>query len=63
MILAMRLKKIREQAGLTQTELAKAVNISGPYVSLIEAGKRVPTLAVIEKWAETCGKKVSVSFL
>lgn len=62
MTLGARLKILREEAGLTQVEVARAVGISGPYASLIEAGKRVPTMRVIEKWAETCGKKVSITF-
>ena len=37
------LKKTRKKKGLTQAELAKAVNISQPMISQYEAAIRVPS--------------------
>ncbi|NLT94826.1 MAG: helix-turn-helix transcriptional regulator [Clostridia bacterium] len=37
-----RLKQIRNQKGITQEELAKAVGITRPYLSDIERGVKTP---------------------
>lgn len=37
------LKKIREEKGLTQAELAKAVNVSQPMIAQYETEIRVPS--------------------
>ncbi len=37
------LKKMREEKGLTQAELAKAVNISQPMIAQYETEIRVPS--------------------
>lgn len=36
----------RQRLGLTQEELAKAIDVSPPYVSLLESGKRRPSTKV-----------------
>lgn len=36
------LKSFRERAGLKQSELAEKVGVTGPYISLLESGKRPP---------------------
>lgn len=38
------LRDCRKQAGTSQSDLAEAVNLSSKYVTLVEGGKRVPTL-------------------
>ena len=43
------LKKMREQAGLTQEQLAKAVGITQAHVAKIESEKVNPTLSTINK--------------
>lgn len=45
-------KKIRQQRGLSQSELAAAVDMSVSYLSLIETAKRTPNLEVVEKIAK-----------
>jgi len=39
---AQMLRASREKAGLKQSELAEKVGVTGPYVSLLESGKRPP---------------------
>jgi phage repressor protein C with HTH and peptisase S24 domain len=36
------LREHRERAGIRQTELAEKVGVTGPYISLLESGKRPP---------------------
>ncbi len=43
MAFAETLKKIREEKGLTQSELAKAVNVSQPMIAQYETAVRVPS--------------------
>ena len=38
--------------GLTQTDLARRLKVSQPYVATIEAGRRVPLLTTVEQFAE-----------
>ena len=45
-----RLKKYREDAGLTQSELAEGISAAS-YISLLESGKRKPTPDLILKFA------------
>lgn len=55
----MRLRELRERAGLTQTALAKRARLSIVYVSLLESGKRKnPSMDVILRLAESLGVTV-----
>ncbi|MFG1755738.1 helix-turn-helix domain-containing protein [Streptosporangium sandarakinum] len=53
-----RIRKMRQQLGWTQERLA-APELSESYVSLIEAGKRTPTPAVLDLLAEKLGCALS----
>lgn len=47
-----RIRELRERAGLSLREVAKAANISAPFLSDVELGRRFPTnetLALIAK--------------
>ncbi|MGH0349041.1 helix-turn-helix domain-containing protein [Sinorhizobium meliloti] len=44
-----RLKAVREQAGLSQRELAKRANVTNSTVSLIEQGSHAPSLASLHR--------------
>ena len=46
---------IRAAFGLQQTELASRMEISGSQLSLIEAGKRQPSVGVVDKLARAVG--------
>ncbi|GGS45322.1 helix-turn-helix domain-containing protein [Actinokineospora fastidiosa] len=53
--LAARLRQLRELAGVSGRDLAQRVGISQPTVSRIEAGRTVPSLPVVEAWAQEVG--------
>lgn len=57
----MRLKELREERGLTMTELAKKINVSPNTVSRWERGKRLPNLDAIIALAKFF--KVSTDYL
>lgn len=59
--LAMRLKRLREDRGLSQAALAEKAGISRGYLVRLEAAQQDPTLTVIEKLAKAL--KVSVTEL
>lgn len=49
--LARNLKRYREDAGLSQEELAFAANVHRTYVSGVERGVRNPTVVVVARIA------------
>lgn len=49
------LTQLREQKGLSQEQLAKAVGISPHYLSMIESGERQPDAAIQRSLAWTLG--------
>lgn len=52
------IKIIRESAGLTQEELARAVGVDRVTVANWESGKTEPKLSKARKIAELCGAKL-----
>ena len=50
--LAIELKARRNELGLTQEDLAGRCNLDRPYISLIEVGRKQPTLSVLYKLAD-----------
>jgi Zn-dependent peptidase ImmA (M78 family) len=46
-----RLKKAREEMGLTQEAFARSVGLSSEFISLLEAGKRAPSLDTLARIA------------
>lgn len=58
-ILGTKLKIARENIGITQDELAKAVNLSRKYISILEAGKRRPSLVTLIKFSDYLKKDLS----
>lgn len=47
-----RIKKLRKARGFTQFDLAEKVGLAESTISLLEAGKRKPSLQAINKLAE-----------
>lgn len=54
------LKVWREYRNLTQAEVAKDVEISVPFLSQIETNKRMPSLRIYQKLANTLGVSLDV---
>lgn len=54
----MKIKKLREEQGLTQAALAKKAGLSREGIAYLETGKRSPTLITLKKLAKAL--KISV---
>lgn len=54
----MDIKKIRQQIGMSQEELAQAANVSRVAITRYEAGKRVPNIEIAARIAKALGCKV-----
>ena len=61
MNLGQRIRQRRKELKLTEQELAEATGVTGQYISLIEVGNTVPSLATLIKLAEQLGS--STDFL
>ncbi|MCL6557700.1 MAG: helix-turn-helix domain-containing protein [Firmicutes bacterium] len=55
----MKIRELRENAGLSQTELASKVGVTQGFISHIELGIREPTLKLVRKLAAALGVSVS----
>jgi len=55
MSLASHVRRIREEIGLTQTELADAAGLRQATISQIETGRRTPALSTVFKLASALG--------
>lgn len=49
------IKQLRSAAGLSQQEYAKRLEITASYLSLVETGKREPTVPLLRKMADVLG--------
>jgi transcriptional regulator with XRE-family HTH domain len=58
-ILGTRLRRERESMGITQEALARAVRLSSEFISLLELGKRMPSLESLTTLADFFKKDVS----
>jgi|SRR6185437_7118911 len=56
------IKLLRESAGLTQTELADSAGISGSLLSLVESGKRDPSVKTLRDIARALEAPGAVLF-
>jgi transcriptional regulator with XRE-family HTH domain len=54
-----RLRRAREDAGLTQESFARAVGLSSEFISLLESGKRAPSLDTLSRIAAYFNKDPS----
>ena len=54
------LRKKRQDAGLTQIELAKLIGISRSSLSLIERGERKPSYEVMKKISQALNEPVEI---
>lgn len=58
--LGQKIRSLRKQAGITQRELANKVGVTNNYLSLIELGKKVPSLKRLALIADELGVQLSV---
>ena len=56
------LRRRREVAGVSQERLAADAGLHRNYVGLLERGKRVPSILVVEKLAAALGISMSALF-
>ncbi len=56
-----RIRKRRQELGLTQNSLAQALGLTPQHISVIEQDKRVPSLSSLGKLAEELG--VTIDYL
>jgi len=52
---------MRTKAGLSQAELARRVGSKQPYVSAVESGGQVPTIATLMRLAKATGNRLVVA--
>lgn len=55
MALAENLQERRESRGMTQQVLAEKIGVTQMAVSFFESGKKIPSVAVLEKMADALG--------
>lgn len=58
--LGRRVRDLRVQQGVSQTELARRAGMTQPAVARFEAGGTVPTLPVLERLARALGAELTV---
>ena len=61
-VIGMKLKKAREEINLSQGAFAKVLGLSSEYISLLEAGKRTPSLDTLRRLAVFLNKDISYFF-
>lgn len=54
-----RIKETRELLGLTQTEIARELGVSKELISMVESGKKRPSMRVLSGLARVLGRDVS----
>jgi len=54
-IVARNIRRLREERGLTQEELAARIRINRNYVGMIERQENSPTVAMLERIARALG--------
>ncbi|MGH3774740.1 MAG: helix-turn-helix domain-containing protein [Pseudonocardiaceae bacterium] len=58
--LGRRVRELRVEQGLSQTELGRRAGMTQPAVARFEAGGTVPTLPVLERLARSLGAELTV---
>jgi transcriptional regulator with XRE-family HTH domain len=58
-IVGAKIRKLREETGLTQEDLARSVGLSSEFISLLELGKRSPSLESLSRIARFLNKDIS----
>lgn len=63
MTLGQSIKLVRTSAGVKQRQLAMNLGVSSNYVSLLECGKREPSIAFLKRLAKEFEVPVGIFFL
>jgi len=58
-IISKRIKKRRNDLGMTQEDLAEKVGVSRVYIGYVEQGRNSPSLEILEKIAKALKVKLS----
>lgn len=59
--LGLKIRKVRNEKGLTQEELAEKSGLSAPYIGIIERADKVPSIETLVKIASTLD--ISIDYL
>jgi transcriptional regulator with XRE-family HTH domain len=62
-IVGTKIRKLREGMGLTQEDLARSVGLSSEFISLLELGRRSPSLESLSRIAKFLDKDISFFIL
>jgi transcriptional regulator with XRE-family HTH domain len=62
-IVGTKIRKLREEMELTQEDLANSVGLSSEFISLLELGRRSPSLESLSRIAKFLDKKISFFLL
>jgi transcriptional regulator with XRE-family HTH domain len=62
-VIGAQLRRLRESAGMTASQLSAEIGLSKSAISTIENGRRTTTLDNIAAWAASCDHSLSVSFI
>jgi DNA-binding XRE family transcriptional regulator len=54
------LRVAREEAGLTQAELARSLGVTQQAVAQAERWESNPTIAFVERWAAACNRRLEI---
>ena len=57
--LGQRIREIRVQKGMTQSEIAERCGMASNYIAMLERGERNPTYLTLLKIAEGCDVSIS----
>ena len=61
-VISENIKLLRKKLGWSQELLAEKTGVSAPYITQIEAGKRTPSLDIVEKLAFALGVEYKILF-
>ncbi|MEE8605774.1 MAG: helix-turn-helix transcriptional regulator, partial [Candidatus Aminicenantaceae bacterium] len=62
-IVGIKIRKLREEMGLTQEDLAKSVGLSSEFISFLELGRRSPSLESLSRIAKFLDREISFFIL
>ena len=57
------IRQLRSEAGVTQSDLAARAGTSQPTIALYESGTKSPTLATLQRLADSLGLELAVTFV